>query len=67
MANAVDGDNFDFYKEVTIPNIIVSNEAIKVQVNPEELKAAIDGNNVNNDKVDPHIEEVNKSIISLNN
>ena len=42
MANAVDGDNFDFYKEVTIPNIIVSNEAIKVQVNPEELKAAID-------------------------
>ena len=65
-----DEENYDFHVEgekVTIPNIIVSNESRKVQVNPEELKAAIEGNNVNNDKADPYIEEANKSAISLNN
>ena len=68
--NVYDDDNYDFHIEgekVTIPNIIVSNEARRVQVNPEELKAAIEGNNANNDKADPYIEEANKSAISLNN
>ena len=55
-------------KEVMFPNIIVSDEPRKVQVNPDALKAEVDGK-ANDDKVSNIIEDDNlsKSSISLNN
>ena len=55
-------------KEVIFPNIIVSDEPRKVQVDPNALKAEIDGK-ANDDKVSNIIEDDNlsKSSISRNN
>ena len=55
-------------KEVMFPNIIVSDEPRKVQVDPKALKNEVDGK-ANDDKVSNIIEDDNlsKSSISLNN
>ena len=69
------GNDMDVYstgreneKVVMFPNIIVSDGPRKIQVDPDALKAEVNGK-ANNDKVSNIIEDDNlsKSSISINN